>query len=121
MSHIGCSSTASAKNRKGGPVMSRFQEMFVTMVAALAAALSGTRQRARSMSIGGPAVGTGIALLSMVSLLRVRVAELHRDERGDGGGSALTTVLLAVGGVLAVGAVVTGVGVAIAAALGKLG
>jgi len=56
-----------------------------------------------------------------VSLLRVRVAELHSDERGDGGGSALTTVLLAVGGVLAVGAVVTGVGVAIAAALGKLG
>ena len=56
-----------------------------------------------------------------MGLLRVRVAELHKDERGDGGGSALTTVLLAVGGVVAVGAVVTGVGVAIAAALGKLG
>ena len=101
--------------------MSRFQKMFVTMVAGLAAALSGTRQRARSMTAGGPVVGTGVALLSMMSLLRVRVAELHKDERGDGGGSALTTVLLTVGGVLAVGVVVTGVGVAIAAALGKLG
>jgi hypothetical protein len=101
--------------------MSRFQKMFVTMMAGLAAALSGTRQRARSLSIGSPAVSTSVALLSMLSLLRVRVAELHSDERGDGGGSALTTVLLAVGGVLAVGAVVTAVGVAIATALGKLG
>src|SRR5664279_6649599 len=32
MSHIGCSSTASAKTRKGGPVMSRFQKMLPLVV-----------------------------------------------------------------------------------------
>ncbi len=101
--------------------MSRFQRMFLTMVAGMEAALSGTRQRIHALTAVGPAVSTGVTLLSLVGLLRVRVAELHKDERGDGGGSALTTVLLAVGGVIAVGAVVTGVGVAIAAALGKLG
>jgi hypothetical protein len=109
------------QNRKGGPAMSRFQKMFVTMVAGMAAALSGTRQRLQTLTAAGPAVGTSVTLLTLMGLLRVRVAELHKDERGDGGGSALTTVLLAVGGVIAVGAVVTGVGVAIAAALGKLG
>jgi hypothetical protein len=101
--------------------MSRFQKMFVTMMAGLAAAAAGTRQRLRSAAIDSTAVGTSVAVLSLVVLLRTRVAELHSDERGDAGGSALTTVLLTVGGVIAVGVVVAGVGAAIAAALGKLG
>lgn len=101
--------------------MNRFQKMFVAMLARSAAAAAGTRQRLRSMMAANTAVGTSVALLSLLGLLRLRVAELHKQERGDGGGNALTSVLLAVGGVLAVGAVVAGVGVAIAAALGKLG
>lgn len=101
--------------------MNRFQKMFVTMLARSAAAAAGTRQRLGSLMTANTAVGTSVALLSLFGLLRLRVAELHKQERGDGGGNALTTVLLAVGGVLAVGAVVAGVGVAIAAALGKLG
>ena len=95
--------------------MNRFQKMFVNMLARSAAAAAGTRQRLGSLMAANTAVGTSVALLCL------RVAELHKEERGDGGGNALTTVLLAVGGVLAVGAVVAGVGVAIAAALGKLG
>lgn len=101
--------------------MNRFQKMFVNMLARSAAAAAGTRQRLGSLMAANSAVGTSVALLSLLGLLRLRVAELHKEERGDGGGNALTTVLLAVGGVLAVGAVVAGVGVAIAAALGKLG
>lgn len=101
--------------------MNRFQKMLVTVLGGSAAAAAGTRQRLRSLMAANTAVGTSVALLSLLGLLRLRVAELHKQERGDGGGNALTTVLLAVGGVLAVGAVVAGVGVAIAAALGKLG
>ena len=101
--------------------MSRFQRMFLTMIACLVAAAAGTRRRVRSLAVQGTTVTGSVAVLSLAGLLRTRLTALHEDERGDGGGNALTTVLLAVAGVLAVGAVVSGVGVAIAAALGKLG
>lgn len=101
--------------------MSRFHTLFLTMMAGLTAVTTGIRYRARALTTSSPVLGTSVAVLSLLGMLRMRAAELHKDERGDGGGTALTTVLLAVGGVLAVGAVVAGVGVAIAAALGKLG
>lgn len=53
--------------------------------------------------------------------VQTRLMELIDDERGDGGGSALTNALLVVAGVVGVGLVVGAIGLAIANAVGAIG
>lgn len=53
--------------------------------------------------------------------IQSRLMALAVEERGDGGGSALTNALLVVAGVTAVAAVVGAVGLAIASAVGAIG
>lgn len=61
-----------------------------------------------------------ILFISIAGLMRAKLQPALSDERGDGGGSALTSVLLAVGGVLAVGLVVAGIAAAVTGKLGDL-
>lgn len=58
--------------------------------------------------------------LAAADRLESRVVELHEERERGGGRGSLEEMLLAVGGWVAAGVVVGGIGVAVAAALGKL-
>ena len=67
-------------------------------------------------------LGFQIVMYTVASLLRERLGTLAKDgERGDGGGNALTNVLLAVGGVIAAGLVVAAIAVVVNNSIPKLG